>query len=92
MQAMMTLIQQRHPSILFLCETKVRDKDYMCSLRFRFYGHPTTVERFCTWDLLCRLGDESSLPWAVIGDFNELLHTNEELGGNPRRESQMELF
>lgn len=54
-----------------------------------FYGHLTTAERYRTWALLRSLGDESSLPWVVIGDFNELLHVDEKLGGCPRRESQM---
>lgn len=57
-----------------------------------FYGHPTTAERHRTWTLLRSLGDESSLPWVVVGDFNELLHASEKVGGNPRREGQMQLF
>lgn len=64
-------------------------------LRWRltgFYGHPTTTERYRTWELLRSLGDESSLPWAVIGDFNELLHAYENVGGCIRRESSLQLF
>lgn len=147
-QALKTLIQQKHPSLIFLSETKVRDKDYMNKLRFQigymnceavlsvgqfgglalfwcdgldvrfcskshhhvdveiyasdgsslcwcltgFYEHPSTSERYQTWDLLYSLGDESSLPWVVIGDFNELLHAGEKLGGPPRREGHMQLF
>lgn len=58
-------------------------------LRWRltgFYGHPTTAERYRTWNLLRCLGDESTLPWVVVGDFNELLHVDEKIGGCPRRE------
>ncbi|KAK9943048.1 hypothetical protein M0R45_008672 [Rubus argutus] len=34
-QALITLIQQKCPSFIFLCETKVRDRDYMDQLRLR---------------------------------------------------------
>ncbi|KAK9911606.1 hypothetical protein M0R45_035502 [Rubus argutus] len=57
-----------------------------------FYGHPTTAERHRTWSLLRDLSDELPLPWAVIGDFNELLHADEKEGGLVRRENQMQLF
>lgn len=57
-----------------------------------FYGHPVTTARHLTWSLLCELHDESSLPWVVLGDFNELLHADEKDGGPVRREGQMQLF
>lgn len=57
-----------------------------------FYGHPTTAERHRTWTLLRQLGEESSLPWAVVGDFNELLHADEKMGGVIRQERQMQPF
>lgn len=139
-QALKTLIQQKRPSMIFLNETKVRDKEYMNRLWFRigyinyedvlsngqfgglalfwidrlnvrfrskshqhvdleihatdgsslcwrhtgFYGHSSTTERYRTsWDLLRQLGVESSLPWVVLEDFNELLHADEKLGGPP---------
>lgn len=147
-QALKTLIQQKRPSFIFLCETKVRDRSYMNDLRLQigylnceavfsdgqsgglalfwidgldvrfrsksnhhidveirsndgshiqwrltgFYGHPTTAERHRTWLLLRRLSEESSLPWVVVGDFNELLHSDEKVGGVLRREGQMQLF
>lgn len=34
-QALKTLIEQKRPYVMFLYKTKSRDKDYMCSLRFR---------------------------------------------------------
>lgn len=147
-QALKKLIRQHHPSFIFLCETKVRDRVYLNDLRLQigylnceavfsegqsgglalfwrdgldvrfrsksnhhvdvevhstdgshifwrltgFYGHPTTSERYRTWSLLRNLSDESSLPWAVVGDFNELLHASKQIGGRIRREGQMQLF
>lgn len=57
-----------------------------------FYGHPSMNERHQTWDLLRDLRDQSSLPWVVIGDFNQLLYNSEKEGGETCRESQMQLF
>lgn len=42
--------------------------------------------------ILRDLCDETSLPWVVAGDFNELLHADEKDGGPVRREGQMQLF
>ncbi|KAK9931693.1 hypothetical protein M0R45_018961 [Rubus argutus] len=38
------------------------------------------------------LSDEHSLPWVVMGDFNELLHAHEKVGGWRRTERQMQGF
>lgn len=147
-QALKRLIIKHRPSIVFLCETKIHDRDFhnsLCShlgfnksevmlslgqsgglalfwsddldVRFRskshhhidvvidtnnpsspswrftgFYGHPTKSERYRSWALLRDLADVNSLPWAVVGDFNELLHAYEKIGGRRRCESQMQGF
>ena len=36
-----------------------------------FYGNPETSKRKESWDKMKHLGTTSSLPWLVIGDFNE---------------------
>lgn len=36
------------------------------------YGFATQGERVLTWDLLRTLAAQSSLPWLVAGDFNEI--------------------
>lgn len=49
-----------------------------------FYSHPTRTERYRSWSLLRDVSDEHSLPWVVMGDFNELLHAHEKMGGRRR--------
>ncbi|MCH90734.1 endonuclease/exonuclease/phosphatase family protein [Trifolium medium] len=42
-----------------------------------FYGYPENERRRDSWDLLRTLAQDNSLPWCVMGDFNDLL-SNEE--------------
>ncbi|KAK6153786.1 hypothetical protein DH2020_013425 [Rehmannia glutinosa] len=60
-----------------------------------FYGNPETTRRRDSWTLMRRLAAISTLrnlPWLMGGDFNEICHQNEKLGGRPRPEAQMEDF
>ncbi|XP_071685392.1 uncharacterized protein [Lolium perenne] len=56
------------------------------------YGEPRTELRTKTWEALYYLRRQDDLPWLCAGDFNEILHPGEQLGGNPRCEAQMERF
>ncbi|KAL5788264.1 hypothetical protein ACOSP7_005213 [Xanthoceras sorbifolium] len=49
-----------------------------------FYGCPVPNHRTDSWELLRRLKAVNRLPWLCGGDFNELLHNEEKLGGNER--------
>ncbi|KAL5836959.1 hypothetical protein ACOSQ3_014128 [Xanthoceras sorbifolium] len=49
-----------------------------------FYGCPAPNHRTDSWELLRRLKAVNRLPWLCGGDFNELLHNEEKLGGNER--------
>ncbi|KAL5758842.1 hypothetical protein ACOSP7_021453 [Xanthoceras sorbifolium] len=49
-----------------------------------FYGCPVPSHRTDSWELLRRLKAVNRLPWLCGGDFNELLHIEEKLGGNER--------
>lgn len=56
------------------------------------YGEPRTDQRYRMWSALCDLKASSSLPWFVVGDFNEALWQYEHLSASPRPESQMAAF
>lgn len=48
-----------------------------------FYGNPEGSQRNHSWNLLRRLEGMSLLPWACVGDFNEVLCGSEKLDGLP---------
>ena len=49
-----------------------------------FYGHPDTTKRHESWAKLKHLKRSSSLPWLVIGDFNEIMGLSEKEGESIR--------
>ena len=57
-----------------------------------FYGHPETGKREELWRLLDELERRFTLPWICMGDFNEILHLGEKVGGSLRPERQMNNF
>ena len=57
-----------------------------------FYGEARHDLRDRSWDLLKLLNSSNNLPWLCAGDFNEVLHASEKIGGQGRSESQMEGF
>ena len=57
-----------------------------------FYGHPETSKREESWALLGHLSTRSVIPWVCTGDFNEISHRGENVGGGERLEWQMRAF
>jgi hypothetical protein len=52
------------------------------SCRFTgFYGYPEHERRRESWDLLRSLAQDTSLPWCVMGDFNDMLSAEDKRGG-----------
>ena len=56
-----------------------------------FYGHPETRKRGESWTLLENLSGRSNL-LVCMGDFNEIMHAKEKVGGEVRPEGQMRCF
>ena len=57
-----------------------------------FYGAANRSLRFRTWDTMKFLRGESTLTWLCIGDFNEILRPEEQMGPNERDSAQIEGF
>ena len=46
-----------------------------------FYGALEAANREDSWMLLCHLATQLDLPWAYIGEFNEIICLGEKSGG-----------
>nr|POF09034.1 hypothetical protein CFP56_14975 [Quercus suber] len=57
-----------------------------------FYGQPNAAKSYISWELMEVLKIQSSLPWVVFGDFNEISHSDEKSGGLERDAGQMKDF
>ena len=47
------------------------------------YASPRFVERCMLWENLKLIATLHDLPWALMGDFNEVVTEEEKVGGNP---------
>lgn len=56
------------------------------------YGHLVRLLRHQTWSLLRQIDDLRSVPWVVMGDFNEILDASEKWGGRHQPVSGMNDF
>ncbi|KAF5454628.1 hypothetical protein F2P56_024278 [Juglans regia] len=57
-----------------------------------FYGHPDTGKRGSSWQLLKMLKPTTPIAWLCAGDFNEILHQSDKMGGANRPYKQIEDF
>ncbi|XP_073357859.1 uncharacterized protein [Aegilops tauschii subsp. strangulata] len=56
------------------------------------YGEARTNECYKMWDMLHGIAGTSTMPWLVLGDFNEVIHAHEHDGVGNRNQAQMDLF
>ncbi|KAA3486163.1 reverse transcriptase [Gossypium australe] len=74
----------------FHIDVEIQDSDRGAIWRLTgFYGNAIERDRGASWKLLRHLSNYCSLPWVVIGDFNEILKSHEKRGGRLRSERQM---
>jgi hypothetical protein len=74
-------------------DTLIRDGDYHASWCATFvYGEPRAQNRQVMWELLKRIKPVSSVPWLLIGDFNEVMWSFEHFSARRRPEKQMMEF
>ena len=59
---------------------KVHDSDFSWILS-PIYASPRLVERRIMWDNLSQVAQLHNLPWLLLGDFNEVLSSEDKLGG-----------
>jgi hypothetical protein len=57
-----------------------------------WYGEANRSLRYKTWDMMRFLKADCDLPWVNIGDFNEVLRREEQMGPNDRDWAQINLF
>ncbi|XP_074336615.1 uncharacterized protein LOC141673774 [Apium graveolens] len=57
-----------------------------------FYGCPERRRRRESWQLIRELVDRSSLPWCIIGDFNDIMYVHEKRGGRVQDRYLLEGF
>ena len=46
-----------------------------------FYGDPDTKKNQGSWDMLCLLKNNSTLPRLCVGDFNEIVSDEKKMRG-----------
>ena len=47
------------------------------------YASPRHKERCMLWNNLTTVANTYNLPWIIAGDFNEMLSSDDKLGGRP---------
>lgn len=61
-------------------------------LFFAIYASPILHKRMHLWTHLKHVASEFNMPWLVMGNFNDLLYTKDELGGRPLIASLVHAF
>lgn len=47
-----------------------------------FYGFPERSRRRDSWEFIKFLAGKSSMPWCILGDFNDMLYTSDKKGAH----------
>jgi hypothetical protein len=78
---------------LHYIDTLIWNGDHHASWRGTFvYGEPRTHDMHLMWEVLRRLKPISTAPWLLIGDFNEVVWSFEQISARRQPEHQMAEF
>ncbi|XP_061993315.1 uncharacterized protein LOC133711169 [Rosa rugosa] len=67
------------------------NEDFRCNISW-VYGNPNENKKKLFWCYMCRYFSARSLPWLCLGDFNDILWSDEKWGGCPPQKWRMALF
>ncbi|KAL8105516.1 hypothetical protein AgCh_029345 [Apium graveolens] len=56
------------------------------------YGYPERRRRVESWYMIRRLAQQSSIPWCMIGDFNDLMFATKKRGGRSQPHALLQGF
>ena len=87
--------QEVKPSQIFSDPNYINVKTEDMGQVWRFtgmYGDLKWSDKYKTWRRMRALKAQHNLPWLIMGDFNEILSNNENVGGNPRPHQYMQAF
>lgn len=56
------------------------------------YGYPERRRRVEAWNMISMLAQKSSLPWCMIGDYNDLMFDSEKKGGRKHPRALLQGF
>jgi hypothetical protein len=70
-------VEQFFPAPKYI-DVKITEKEDKVWRLTGIYGEPRWQDKYKTWDKLRELNQNSNLPWAIIGDFNEILFSHEK--------------
>lgn len=56
------------------------------------YGDPSGNRKQYLWERLSRIGTNRRESWCMFGDFNDILHNGEKIGGPDRNDSVYGFF
>ncbi|KAI9117069.1 hypothetical protein K1719_012068 [Acacia pycnantha] len=82
-------IVEEDRQFLHLCCHSAHLKDYLITV---VYAIPHSDLRSVLWNKLLRLSQASSLPWALIGNFNDTMTVDERIGGRGGNLRRMQWF
>lgn len=84
-----TQLAKTEQEIHVVIKVRTSDSSWLLS---SIYASPRFEERKLLWKNLASIASFHHLPWIILGGFNELLTSEDKLGGNPLSPRRVQLF